>query len=77
MSRSRVLVVVFTVTASMIFTIHLRTSSTRMFNRYRSAMVEQKDLKQQLWQKQLQFERLINPAGLPPAGQPGQTEGQP
>ena len=65
MSRSRVLVVIFTVTASMIFTIHLRTSSARMFNRYRSAMVEQKDLKQQLWQKQLQFESLVNPAGLP------------
>lgn len=77
MSRSRVLVVTFTVTASMIFTIHLRTSSARMFNRYRSAMVEQKDLKQQLWQKQLQFESLINPAGLPPSGQPGQTEEQP
>lgn len=65
MSRSRVLVVIFSVTAFMIFTTHLRTSSARMFNRYRSAMVEQKDLKQQLWQKQLQFECLINPAGLP------------
>ena len=77
MSRSRVLVVVFTVTASMIFTIHLRTSSTRMFNRYRSAMVEQKDLKQQLWQKQLQFESLINPAGLPPSEPSEQEDEQP
>jgi len=67
MSRSRVLVVVFTVTASMIFTIHLRTTSAQMYNRHRSAIVEQKDLKQQLWQKQLQFESLINPAGLPPS----------
>ncbi len=67
MSRSRVLVVIFTVTASMIYTIHLRTSSARMFNRYRSAMVEQKDLKQQLWQTQLQYECLVNPAGLPGA----------
>jgi hypothetical protein len=61
----------------MIFTIHLRTSSARMFNRYRSAMVEQKDLKQQLWQKQLQFECLINPAGLPPSNPSNETEGQP
>lgn len=65
MSRSRVLVVIFSVTAFMIFTTHLRTASARMFNRYRSAMVDQKNLKQQLWQKQLQFECLINPAGLP------------
>ena len=65
MSRSRVLVVVFSITGFMIFTIHLRTSSARMFNRYRSAIVEQKELKQQLWQKQLRFECLINPAGLP------------
>lgn len=65
MSRSRVLVVVFSITAFMIFTIHLRTSSARMFNRYRGAMVEQKELKQQLWQKQLRFECLVNPAGLP------------
>jgi len=77
MSRSRVLVVVFSITAFMIFTIHLRTSSTRMFNRYRSAMVEQKELKQLLWQKQLRFECLINPAGLPPSPPPDETEGKP
>ena len=76
MSRSRVLVVIFSVTAFMIFTIHLRTSSARMFNRYRSALVQQKDLKQQLWQKQLQFECYINPAGLPQSNQSNETEVQ-
>ena len=65
MSRSRMLVIVFSVTVFMIFTIHLRTSSARTFNRSRIAMVEQKELKQQLWQKQLRFECLVNPAGLP------------
>ncbi|MBC8378437.1 MAG: hypothetical protein H8E62_04610 [Planctomycetes bacterium] len=65
MSRSRILVIVFSVTAFMIVTIHLRTSSARMFNRSRIAMVEQKERKQQLWQKQLRFECLVNPAGLP------------
>jgi hypothetical protein len=40
----------------------------RLFNQYRSAMVEQKHITQQLWQQQLRFESLINPAGLmPPA----------
>lgn len=77
MSRSRVLVVIFSVTTFMIFTIHLRTSSARMFNRYRGAMVEQKDLKQQLWQKQLQFECLINPAGLPSSEPATEKEVQP
>lgn len=65
MSRSRVIVVIFTVTICLIFTIHLRISSSRIFNRYRKAVVEQKALKQQLWQKQLRYECLINPAGLP------------
>ena len=65
MSRSRVLVVVFSITAFMIFTIHLRTSSARMYNRSRQVIVDQKELKQQLWQKQLRFECLVNPAGLP------------
>ncbi len=73
MSRSRMLVIVFSVTAFMIFTIHLRTSSARMFNRSRGAMVEQKELKQQLWQKQLRFECLVNPAGLPPSNSPNPT----
>jgi len=77
MSRSRAIVVVFSITAFMIFTIHLRTSSSRMFNRYRSAMVEQKELKQQLWQKQLRFECLINPAGLPQSNQSSEAKDNP
>lgn len=65
MSRMRVILVVFSVTAFLIFTILLRTSSSRMFFQYQKAAVEQKQLRQQLWQKQLQYECLINPAGLP------------
>ncbi len=70
MSRSRVLVIVFAFTAFLIFTIHLRTTSAQMFHRYRSGMVEQKELKQQLWSQQLRFECLINPAGLPQSTEP-------
>ncbi|MCE5185292.1 MAG: hypothetical protein LLF76_04115 [Planctomycetaceae bacterium] len=65
MSRSRVIVVIFSVTAFLIFTILIRTSSSRLFNQYRQAAVEQKALRQQLWQSQLRFECLVNPAGLP------------
>ncbi|MHC4782594.1 MAG: hypothetical protein ACYSN8_05320 [Planctomycetota bacterium] len=65
MSRLRVILVVFSVTAFLIFTILLRTSASRMFFQYQQSSFSQKDLLQQLWQKQLQFECLVNPAGLP------------
>ena len=65
MSRLRVIFVVFSVTAFLIFTILLRTSASRMFFQYQQSSVEQKELLQQLWQKQLQFECMVNPAGLP------------
>jgi hypothetical protein len=65
MSRSRVILAIFSVTAFLIFSILLRTSSTRTFNEYRGLLVEQKKLSRQLWQKQLSFEQLVNPAGLP------------
>jgi len=65
MSRLRVILVVFSVTAFLIFTILLRTSASRMFFQYQQSSVKQKELLQQLWQKQLQFECMVNPAGLP------------
>ena len=65
MSRLRVILVVFSATAFLIFTVFLRTSSSRMFYQYQRSLVEQKKLRQQLWQKQLRFECLVNPAGLP------------
>jgi len=65
MSRLRVILVVFSVTAFLIFTILLRTSASRMYFQYDEASLAQKELLQQLWQKQLQFECLVNPAGLP------------
>ena len=73
MSRLRVILVVFSVTAFLIFTILLRTSASRMFFQYQQASFRQKDLLQQLWQKQLQFECLVNPAGLPQLQLPGDS----
>lgn len=70
------IVVIFSVTAFLIFTILLRTSSSRLFNQYRQAVVEQKTLRQQLWQRQLRFECLVNPAGLPDVpAEPATKEG--
>ena len=74
MSRARFLVVVFLVTGALVFTVHLRASSVRLFNQYRSAMVEQNRITQQLWQQQLRFESLINPAGLTPLFPPPPKE---
>jgi len=77
MSRLRVILVVFSITTFLIFTILLRTSANRMYYRHWQASVEQKELIQQLWQKQLQFECLVNPAGLPrtePPAQPQENE---
>lgn len=65
MSRLRVILVIFSVTAFLIFTILLRTSASRMFFQYDQASIKQKELLQQLWQKQLRYECLVNPAGLP------------
>lgn len=65
MSRLRVILVVFSVTAFLIFTVLLRISASRMFFQHDEAALTQKELLQQLWQKQLQFECMVNPAGLP------------
>jgi hypothetical protein len=61
MSRSRLIFIIFCLTAVLIATVQLRTVSSRTFNRFRVAFVKQNRLKQQLWQKQLQFESLVNP----------------
>ena len=66
MSRARFVYIVFFMTGALVFTVHLRASSVRLFNQYRSAIVEQKHITQQLWQQQLRFESLINPTVLTP-----------
>lgn len=77
MSRSRVLIIIFALTAFLIFTIQLRNSSARLFNQSRSSLVTQEQLKQQLWNQQLRFECLINPAGLPASEPSKSTEEMP
>ena len=64
-SRSRLIFIVFYVTVILIATVSLRSSATRTFNRYRVAHVAAKDLKQQLFGRQLQLERLMNPGTIP------------
>ena len=61
-SRSRLIFVVFYVTAVLIGVVHLRTASRRLFHGYREAKVEQKRLVERLRSRQLELEHLVNPA---------------
>jgi hypothetical protein len=63
-SRFRFVFVVFYLTAILIFTVCLRTTESRNFYKFCTINTEKNRLKQQLWQKQLQLESLINPAAL-------------
>jgi len=56
--------VVFYFTAVLIFTVYLRSTDNRIFYKLCTTYTKQSRLKQQLWQKQLQLENLINPAAV-------------
>ncbi len=65
MWRSRFIFIIFYFTALLVATVHLRTTSSRIYYRTRAAAVTQKRLKQQLWQKQLTLASMTNPSVLP------------
>lgn len=65
MWRLRFIFIVFFFTALLVATVHLRTTSSRIFYRSRAGVVRQNRLKQQLWQKELMMASLTNPAALP------------
>lgn len=67
MWRSRFIFIVFFFTAMLVATVHLRTTSSRIFYKSRAGIVQQDRLRQQLWQKQLMMASLTNPAVLPNA----------
>jgi len=52
---------VFFLTGTMIFVIVIRTASARIFNQFRSAVVLQERLRQELRYQQLRMETLISP----------------
>ena len=63
-SRFCFVFVVFYFTAVLILTISLRSADNRIFYKLCTINAEQSRLKQQLWQKQLRLENLINPAAV-------------
>jgi len=56
--------VVFCFTAALILTIHLRGAENRIFYKLCTHRAEQSRLKQELGNKQLRLESLINPAAV-------------
>ena len=63
-SRFRLVFVVFYLTAVLIFTIYLRNANNRIFYALCQRTAEQGRLKQELGNKQLRLENLINPASV-------------
>jgi len=63
-SRFCFVFVVFYFTAVLILTVSLRSADNRIFYKLCTYKAEQSRLKQELWQKQLQLENLINPAAV-------------
>lgn len=56
--------VVFFFAATLILAVYLRSCDDRVFYTLRRCEVEQRRLRQELWQKQLRVESLINPASI-------------
>lgn len=65
MWRSRFIFIVFFFTALLVATVHLRTTSSRIFYRSRADTVQQERLRQQLYGKQLTLASITNPSVLP------------
>lgn len=56
--------VIFCVTSILLFAVYLRSERNRVFYKYSICKSEQSRLKQQLGNKQLQLEGIINPAAI-------------
>ena len=63
-SQLRFIFIVFYLTAVSIFTVQLHTAQRSIFYQLRAVRNKESQLKQILWQKQLQLESLINPAAM-------------
>jgi len=60
----RFLFVVLCLTTLLICVVSLRNANRQLFYKLCVTKTEQNQLKQQLWQKQLRLENLINPAAV-------------
>ncbi len=63
-SRPYFVLVIFFFAATLIAAVYLRGANKRVFYQLRMQRMEQGRLRQELWQKQLRVESLINPASI-------------
>jgi cytochrome c-type biogenesis protein CcmE len=63
-SRLCFVLVVFFFAATLIVAVYLRGANDRVFYKLNTYRIEQGRLQQELWQKQLRVEGLINPASI-------------
>jgi hypothetical protein len=63
-SRFSFVLVILFFAATLIVAVYLRGADRRAFYRIRMYKIEQGRLQQELWQKQLRVESLINPASI-------------
>ena len=63
-SQFRFVLIVFCFTAILISGVYLRNTNNHLSYKISVIDLEQSRAKQALWQKQLELESLINPAGL-------------
>jgi hypothetical protein len=63
-SRFAFIFIIFSLVGISIFTVHVRSETARSFYKLRVTKAKQSRLKQELWQKQLRFESLINPGEI-------------
>ena len=63
-SRLCFVFVVFYLAAILLVAVWVRSANRQMFYNLRKIDAEQSRLKQQLWEKQLQLESLINPGSV-------------
>jgi hypothetical protein len=64
LSQFRFIFVIFALTAVLVFAVHVRVTSSRVFYKFQVAHVKQNTLNAELKQKQLQLESMINPAAV-------------
>ena len=64
MTQFRFIYLVFLLTAALVFAVHVRSTSSRAFYKFRIAHLKQTRLNQNLRQEQLLMESLVNPAAI-------------
>ena len=73
-SRLYFVLVVFFFAATLIVAVYLRGADKRTFYEVRMCKIEQGRLQQELWQKQLRVESLINPASISRIARPATAD---